>query len=165
MGIDCRTIGDFIGNLSSKYEGVCETGAMMGWRLIRHYIPDMKFVVVRRDREAVLRSLATFGLAGYETEMKRRDDQLDVIAALPGTLAVDYSELLALEGCKSIYEFCLDRPMRVKRWEDLAAINIQVSMPQRLEKIRRNAADLEYLKASVMAEQDAMGGEACQLLH
>ena len=167
VGILCKTIEDFTDPLKDgTLAGTCETGAMFAWQLIRHLLPEVKFVVVRRPRADVLASLAKFGLVGLEEEMARRDAHLDVIAGLPGTLSLTFMELAGSSACKKLFEFCLGEPFDRAWWSDLAAVNIQVDMRARLGKLHENYAQIEALKADIAQRQATIsGGAPCPALH
>lgn len=166
IGIECCHPSDFIASFSNGMSGTCETGAMLGWRLLRHYIPDVRIAVVRRPRGEVLYSLSKFGLAGLEAEMERRDAMLDLIGSLPGTLSLDWRGLGNPEGAGALFEFCLGKQFDLEIWREMDQINIQVDMQARLEQLRRNYPKLEALKAEIIAQQvQLFRGTPCPILH
>lgn len=166
IGIECYRPEDFINAFKDGMIGTCETGAMLGWRLIRHYLPQVKFVVVRRPMREVLVSLGAFGIIGQEEEMERRDAMLDVIASLPGTLSMDWNALGFPEGGKQLWEFCLDVEWNPEIWGQFNSINIQVDMRQRLAKLHDNHDRLMSLKAEIaLRQQSIFKGVSCPILN
>ena len=165
IGTECKAPEDFLDALAGKLSGTCETGAMFAWRLLRHELPDCKFVVIRRPRSEVTASLGRFGLRGFEDEMKRRDELLDEIAALPVTLAVKFSDLASADACKQVFEFCLRRQMDWQWWSHLSDLNIQVDMRRTLLRLGDNHHRIEALKSAVLRRQSELaGGYLCPAL-
>jgi len=163
IGIECASPEDFVEAMTGKLAGTCETGAMFAWRLIREYLPTVKFVTVRRPRADVIASLERFGLTGFEGEMERRDTFLDEIAALPGTLNLSFDDLASADGCRKMFEFCLERPLDLDWWSHLQAIDIQVDMQKCLGRLAANRSKIDALKADVARRQSRMsGGGECR---
>ncbi len=163
IGIECKHPEDFLASFRNGMAGTCETGSMFGWRLLRHFMPQVKFVVVRRPRWEVLRSLGAYGLLGLEDEMERRDALLDLIGSLPGTLTLDYHNLGYPEGSEKLWEFCLGKPFDEPGWRQINAVNIQVNMEERLAQLRRNYGQIEILKLETIAQQKDLA--PCAILH
>jgi hypothetical protein len=147
-GIDCRTPEDFVFRLAGM-AGTCETGAMFAWPLLRRMLPEVTFAVVRRDPRAVCASLERFGLNGYLEEMQARAALLDEIAALPGVLSVDADSLANPGVCSALFAHCTGRAMSARWWGHMAALNVQVDMPSRIDRLVRNADRIAALKAEV----------------
>ena len=165
IGTECEVPEDFLDALTGKLSGTCETGAMFAWRLLRHELPDCKFVVIRRPRSEVIASLGRFGLRGYEDEMKRRDELLDQISALPETLTVKFSDLASAAICKQVFEFCLHASFDRQWWSHLSSLNIQVDMRKALLRLGDNHYRIEALKSAVNRRQSELtGGNLCPAL-
>lgn len=130
-----RTIDDLKSWLAQDYTGTAETAAAPGWRLINHYRPDIKQVVIRRPMSQVVASLLNQDLSmigSYEEESLRKgmayvDGYLDQIAALPGVLSVPYADLANEETCARVFEHCLPYKMPHEWWREMSALNIQVN--------------------------------------
>lgn len=131
-----ETMDDFMARLGA---GSCETGMAFAWRAIRRRSPDVRFAVVRRDPAEVIESLDWFGLTGLDAEIRRRDAQLDEIAAQPGTLSFLYRELSQQDACGRLYEHCLAKPMPTAWWQALDPLNIQVDMHRQVALLNARA--------------------------
>jgi hypothetical protein len=146
IGPDCGYPNEFFLRLG---QGTCETGAAFAWKFIRRVKPCVRFVVVRRDPFEVADSLARYGLTGFLSEMQSRDDDLMQISEEPGTLTVEYHDLVNPEPCADIFAHCLGEVMPDWWWQRYDGLNIQVDMAKQIEKLVRNADRISKLKADV----------------
>ena len=167
IGIECRKFDDFVAKLSGGgMVGTCETGAMIAWNLIRHCMPGVRLVTVRRPRSEVIASLERFGFSDLEDEMARRDAQLDIIGGLTGTLNLTFKELANQSSCRKLFEFCLGEPFDRAWWARMAAENIQVNMQDRVRRLHTNYPHIEALKKEIAQRQAKLsGGAPCPALH
>jgi hypothetical protein len=151
IGPTLRSPEEFGERLNGELAGTCETGAAFAWRQIWQMLPDANFVVIRRDPQAVVRSLDAFGISGQDEEMRTRSAQLDEISAIPGTLTLEADELADEAACAMIYAHCLGRKMPSAWWAHLDHINIQVDMRRQLQLLAERRPQIEALKAQVRA--------------
>lgn len=149
IAIECKSVADFQRAFDEGMDGTVETGAVLGWRLMRHLMPGVKLVTVRRDPRDVIKSLAKFGLPVDNREICHRDAMLDLVAETPGSLNVLYDSLVDPQVCKVLFEFCLDLPFDWEHWTKFNTLNIQVDMQQRINQLYRNHAQLEKLKSEI----------------
>lgn len=147
IGVTCASPAEFSMHLQHDLIGTCETGAAFAWRLIKRIVPDVRFVVVKRDPAEVQRSLARFGLA--DPDLEQRAELLDEISAQHGTLTVSFESLTRQASCAELYEHCLHAQMDPHWWAALDPINIQVDMARQLERLHVNRFQIESLKAEV----------------
>lgn len=146
IGIECNTVGDFLDCFNLGMPGTVETGAMIGWRALVQELPGVKLVTVRRPLPEVQASLARFGVVAVPGELEARDQMLDQVEAVPGTRRLAYSDLRSPFICQWLFEHCLERAFDLTWWTQLAQINIQVNMADRLEQLRKRAGPLAKLK-------------------
>jgi hypothetical protein len=162
--IECKHPEDFFADFapSGPMLGTVETGAVMAWKLIRQRLPEAKFVVVRRPLGDVKASLGQFGLEAPPGELEARDEMLDVVASLPGSESLRYSDLCIPQVCRWLFEHCLERPWDPSWHAMMAQINVQVNMTQRIEQLLRNHEDLVKLQAEMLgAIRGIAGGSPC----
>ena len=167
-GIDCKSIGDFIGQFygRDRLAGTCETGAMMAWRVIKHRMPEAKLVVIQRPTADVAFSLGRCGLFPGLLELEHRKTYLEAISRLEGTKTLSFQQLERKDVCEHLYEFCNGEQAPEGRWEYFADFNIQVDMQKRMQKLKANAEAIAGLKASVMREVAMISaGEQCLRLN
>ncbi len=143
IGTECARPADFFAKLGP---GTCETGAGFAWRYIRRERPDIRFIVVRRDPEAVIASLDNHGLFGFRDEIMKRDGELDAISCLPGTLTVAFEDLAYMDGCAKVYRACIDRNLDPVWWKHMDLLNIQVDLPRQMAKTMANWEGISNLK-------------------
>ena len=125
------------------FTGVIETAAAQGWRIIRHHVPEVKQVVVKRPVQEVYEAMLNIDLQGYATYDERGlrkiisygDRMLDEISALPDTLTLNFSDLDTREGCKKLFEFCLPYQFEGLVVGGFESENIQVSVPEYINTI------------------------------
>ena len=124
--------------LAQDHTGTSETAAAPFWRLVQHYRPDVRTLVVRRPVAEVVDSLMRLDMQGVCTFdrdlltkiMKRQDRRLDQIErCVPGVLSVQFADLFAEDTCASIFEHCLALPHNHDWWAAMAPLNLQCSMP------------------------------------
>ena len=159
VGIECRSVADFAGRFKSGLDGSCETGSMFAWRLIAKEIPGIKFVVVRRQRDAVAASLARFGLTGLDDELAARDRVLDEIEVQPESIRVDFDSLgQPATACAILSHVSHETIFDPYKWAEFNAVNIQVKMDERLARLAQNHPHIEAMKAEArvaLADMDA----------
>lgn len=147
----CDHVTDFIRMFSEGMDGTCETATVLGHRLIRHLLPQVKFAVVRRPLPEVVRSLAAFGLTPPSGELEARDAMLDQVAALPGTLALKYDELDSPDFCRRLFEFCYkDVDFEIEWWAQCSRFNIQVEMGKQVALLQERSASLALLRREMI---------------
>lgn len=145
--IECNSISDFTRQFTSGLLlGSCETGAMLGWRLVRELLPEARIVVVRRDLGEVAVSLARKGLLVEREELEAREAMLELAAQQPGALQLSYEDLGMAEGAARLFEFCLEIPFDYGWWEYCNAVNIQVDMAARQARLMERQEALAGLK-------------------
>ena len=153
----CSSVAQFKTELS-KLSGTCETGAVLGWRLIREELPAARLVVVKRDPTEVYTSLLKFGIMADMTDLMHKWELLGLVAELPGVLSVEYRDLTSAAACQAIFERCLDLPFDWQWAEELHRTNIQVNMSLRLGELIANRDKLESFKSEVAERTGRLGG-------
>lgn len=128
--------------------GTCETGMVDGWKLIEKLYPQVRRIVVRRSLKDVKASLAKFGI-NADKDVERRSALLTQVTQRPGVLTVTFDDLDTEEGCKKVFEHCLQLPFDRDYWLSLKDRNIQIDMERRIEKLRNNHVEIEALKAEL----------------
>ncbi len=138
--------------------GSVETAAAPAWRLIRHFAPQIKVVVVRRSIDDVVDSLigATHDFT-YDVEQLRRtmaygDRMLDQISALPGTLTVDWDNLVDEATCSRIFTHCLPFEFDRDWWAEMRDRNIQIDIDAMLRDAAARRPEIDLMKRSCWSE-------------
>lgn len=155
VAIECNTMADFLGGFACNggpLAGTCETGAVLGWQVMRAKLPRCKMTVVIRPLGEVYDSLARKGVVPQDGELEGRLELLESVGSLPGNHRLEYSWLSEWDCCEWIFQHHLRVPWDEDWYEHLAPMNIQVDMPQRVAQLHRRFSALEGLKASVQGE-------------
>jgi len=149
--IGCGSVAEFTARFSGPgaLAGSCETGAMVGWRLLREAMPEAKLAVVRRPVREVEVSLKRFGFEPDLEELLARDAMLDAVQGLPGVMAVQYWTLRDPLTCAQLYTFCTGAPFDPAHWQLYNSVNIQVQAQERLRHLWLNQHHTASLKAEV----------------
>ena len=141
------SVQDFL-DVLSRARGTVETGASGAHTLIRTAFPQAKFITVRRNRVDVAQSLARFGVSGVETELARRETELDQIEDA-GALRVEYNELSDVNCCADLEQLATGVEFSYRRWREFAGQNIQIDVCHQLKTIAARAAPIAALKTEV----------------
>ena len=159
--VECNSIAQFISGFRLM-AGTCETGAVLGWRIIRQVMPEVKLVTVRRPVHEVAASFARFGIPVDEKELEARAAMLDALAQQPGVLALEYDTLSHHEICQQLFSFCLGEELPDDWYSLLVQTNIQIDMNARMQQLIRRQPQIAALKAEVLARS---GGLVCHSLN
>src|SRR6185312_13997111 len=150
IGIDCRSVQDFVDHLwSGRIAGTVETGAMVAGKLLRHAMPSARFLVVRRPVEAVEQSLSRCGVTGMREELERRDALLDSLVRDCSAGVVEYADLANPQACAEVFQYCLGVPFDPEWHRAMAERNIQTDIASVLRRTHQNAEAIAALKAEV----------------
>ncbi len=131
-----RSIGDIKDYFSRPNVGTAETAASPGWHLLRHYVPTINAVVIRRPLEETVDAMIAAGKVGgvtYDHDKLRKvmsygNRMLDQISASPGSLTVSYDDLKSEKSCALIFEHCLPYNFDRLWWNKMKDRNIQIDL-------------------------------------
>lgn len=154
--IEANSFNDLLDRLHGM-EGTVETGAMLGYRLLRHALPASKVVTVRRPAADVIASLAAQGITGVDAEIHARDRLLDEIEAC-GVTRVDFDSLKDPKICGALFESLTGRRFDFHQWTHLDINNVQIDMPGRLANLCSRAETIQALKSDVQALTEQLDG-------
>lgn len=160
VAITLRSIEEIKSFLGQPRIGVAETAAAPGWKMLRHYFPEARIVVVHRPVEEVVDAMMNVdvsGIARYdpvllERNMQRIDRSLDRIAAEPDVLTVGYADLDREEVCAAIFEHCLPYPHDHAWWAITRRRNIQADTRQVLRYYADHRDAVERFKLLCKSE-------------
>lgn len=149
IGIECDTPDIFAERLNTELAGTCETGAAFAWPLIRRLVPGLRTIVVWRNPIEVANSLERFGFRDQLPEMLNRTAFLRSVATQDGVMSVNFGALALRTTCRAVYEFATQAPFDVEAWARLDAMNIQVDMRRRIDRLIERGPAISRLKADV----------------
>lgn len=137
--------------------GTAETAAAPGWQILRHYIPDLRTVVVRRPVDEVVDAMMRTEGAAYDQSRLRRNMEgiersLDKVARHKGVLSVDYADLDREDVCASIFVHCLPYEFSHDWWSGLRDRNLQVDPMTGLRYYTDNRLEIETFKIVCKSE-------------
>lgn len=148
--VDCQSLEEFLLPLAQgKLLGTCETGAMVGWRVIRHLLPLARFAVVRRHPDEVIANFASLGLRVDRNEIYCKADMLDALSSSPGVLTLQFEQLEDPNHVAKLFEFTTGRPFDLPRYERLNSIDIQIDMSHRIGRLMMNSERLAKLAREI----------------
>lgn len=149
--IQCDTVADF-GWLLGQVTGTVETGAMMGWRLIRARLPEAKLITVHRPLDQIHDSFKRLGLVLVPGELEVRAEMLAQLAEQPGVESIPFAALDDPLCAQWLFEHCLETEWDRDWWLKARGVNIQIDMGARLQWLGQRQPQLAALKAEVQAE-------------
>jgi hypothetical protein len=160
MAIRMRSVDDVRALFARPFTGTAETAAAPGWQLIRHHVPGIRSVVVRRPVEDVVASMMHLDLGGsfaYDDGVLRRmisrvARDLERISAEPGVLTIDYDGLDTEAGCAAVFHHCLGLDMPHGWWLSLREQNVQTNVLDLLRYYHANRAEVDGFKRTCRAE-------------
>ena len=149
VAIKFRDIDQVTAFFSAQGTGSAETGVAPAWRLINHFVPDIKSVVVRRPLEEIIESFDR--VAPIDEEKLRHIISYEIrcmekISQQPNVLTVNFHDLDRADVCAAIFEHCT--PYRFDRgwWEFLRDKNIQTSVSDIFGYYQENRDKIEKFK-------------------
>lgn len=163
LAVDCSSVEDFLEALDAV-DGSVETGAILGWRLLRQLRPRLRLVTLARPFWQVLASLEALGLGPANREdMELRANMLAALAYQPGVENFLSSELSVESRAKHLWEFCLGVEFAREWWKETNAKNIQIDMRERVLRLAANSRDLELLRADLISQTAALAAPSLGL--
>jgi hypothetical protein len=163
LAVECGSVQDFEDGLEAV-DGAVETGAVLAWRLIREWHPEIRLATVHRPLGEVLRSLERLGLgSAHSPDMEARLEMLRALAQQPGVQNFAFDDLGLEIPCARLWEHCLGQEFDFEWWKEMAGKNVQIDMKQRLLRLRANAPALDRLKLEIVYEVSQLEGSGCRL--
>lgn len=162
--ITMRNVADIEALFSRPNTGAAETAAAPAWQIIRHHVPNIRTVVVRRPVEDVIAATLAISLKGgfvydeakLRVNMNRVARALDKAAAEPGALVVDYASLNEQDTCAAIFEHCLPYRLPQHWWDRLRDRKVQADVSAALRYYHTNRAAVDGFKRALLAELRAL---------
>ncbi len=164
IAIQCSSSKEFIDSFSNGLDGTVETGAMIGWRLLRHELPRLRTLVVMREPDEVVASLLRKGMpasGGLVDEIYFRSHMLAGISAVPGVRTINWRELDRPATREALFEWLLDLPLDEDWDARFAATNIQIDFAARLVQLAQRGPVIAAMKQEIVARQLTMGLNEC----
>ncbi len=158
--IAMRSIEDVVRLFGAANTGAVETAAAHGAAILRHHLPGLKEVVVRRrldDAVDAMLAVDVSGVATYDREalramLTRTARELDRISARHGVLTVEFDDLDREDVCRAIFEHCLPFAMAHGWWARLRDQNIQVDVRSVLTYFHRHREEIDGFKRACKTE-------------
>lgn len=167
IAIECKSVSQFLQSYSNGMDGTIETGAMLGWRLLKHEIPNLTTLVVMRKPDDVIQSLARNGLFGQqiEEEIWSRYHMLAGIVQCEDVKHLFWEELDQKEARKKVFELLLEIEFDDEWDERFAMTNIQIDFGARMEQLMRNHERIAAFKNEIVQKQQKIGLGSCPIFN
>lgn len=141
-----------------KHDGVADTAAVYGWQLIRHHVPGIRSVVIRRPIEGVLDAFAALqdkGVGQWDPDrlrasLERGERALNEAAGY--SLTVDFADLATEDTCRAIFEHCLPFAWDREGWERWKDVNVQSDVGATHLYYHENQATIDGFKLACKRE-------------
>lgn len=159
VAMGMREIDDIARFFRRPRIGTTETAVAPGWELLRHLVPDIRAVVVRRPIKDAIESMraAMDGVAEIDVEMLRGfmvkgARALDRMARDRDVLTVEFADLGREDVCAAVFEHCLPYDMPHAHWAALNDRNIQFDMKTLLGYYNLHRGEIAAFKAACRDE-------------
>lgn len=149
LAMRCGGVEDFLDQFN-QMDGTVETGAVLGWRVIRQRLPGVRLIALRRPLREVGASLVNLGVPFDHNDLLFKSIELDRLAQQPGVISFHYSEFQDEHACAKLFETCLGRPFSRAWYNQLAPINLQVDLTERLWYLQNHAARIAQFKSDII---------------
>lgn len=150
VGHDLSTLCGSVAELKARITavaGTCETGAVLGWKVLLEEFPGARMVVIQRSPFDVWNSLAALGL---ETDLQDLIHKWQLLRDCgKQTRAFSFSDLKSESACREIFEYCLQLEFDREWWLELRDRNLQVDLPSRIQQLITNSVKIAALKAEI----------------
>lgn len=143
------SVEDFYQSLTCGIIGTVETGAVIGWPLIRKRLPESRFLVVRRPVGEVMDSFRSVGVEVHAAEIEEKAELLDKLSGVTGVPTIQFKSLASEACCAWVFKYLLGIEHDREWWQSLASKNIEIDMPQRIRLLGERHDILERMKAEV----------------
>ena len=155
-----HSIEEMLHLFHSDNVGFSDTAFSYGHALIRHFVPNVREVVIFRPVEEVMASIkkidvsdvAIYDFALLERNMRYGERCLYKIAQKPDVLVVNYKDLDNEEVCKEIFEHCLPEVFDRSHWLNLKDRNVQVNFKAVLSYYLANREKIDKFKRDCKVE-------------
>ncbi len=151
LSLDCASIAEFETKLE-RVEGTVETGAVLGWRLLRQRLPETKLVTLHRPTIEIVASFARFGMAVDRNELEIRASMLEACSRAPGVDSIWWSDLSDPNCAKWIFELLLGCSWSPEWFASVVGLNIQIDMIATSTQLWLNRERAERLREEVLSE-------------
>lgn len=163
-----RSIQDARDFFGREETGTVETGVAPGWRLVNVLCPGIREVVIRRPVAEVMesfRAIDVSAVAVYDWDRLQRslvyqDRCLQQIAARPGVLVMNSSDLAAAAAGARLFEHCLPYRFDHAWWEDMSRRNIQIDVVEQLRYAFAHRPEIEAFKRECRREMRTLARSA-----
>ena len=157
LAIGCSSVEEFLARLDGV-EGSVETGAVLGWRLLKKLRPSMRQIVISRPFREILRSLDRAGFPYDRNELIERQALLDM-AKSNASMAMTFEQLEDREERRILWEYLIDSEWDEEWDRRVSETKIEVEPKTRLALLAANRARTEELKRDLAQLLAAMGLE------
>lgn len=153
LAIRCGSVEDFLAQFA-QVDGTIETGAVLGWRIIRKFLPQTRIIVLRRPLVEVGRSLVNRGLQFDHSDLLFKAVELERLAQQPFVETIEYQELADEFAMAKLFESLLRRPSSPAWFRSISEVNLQIDLSERLWYLQNNQARISQFKQDII-EQSA----------
>jgi len=124
--------------------------ALIAGPLLKTWLPETQFLVVRRDTDAVIESLSFYlGSRFNQQEVRERADMLNKFAKDNKVPVVDFEALEQKLTCEGVFTHLTGRDCPAGWWDKMARLNIQVEKHAWFDMLIRDRQRITALKADV----------------
>jgi hypothetical protein len=146
---ECDSVQKFLDSYHNGMWGTCETAGAGLWRIVRQELPECQIVLIRRPLVEVHRSLIQMGLTANLTSLAAQEAMLDAATSDPRIISIPYTMLSEPFIGKWLFEVLLQEEFDFDWWMRVVNTNIQVKMPDFLERLEHAQVNLNLLAEDI----------------
>lgn len=157
LSIRCASIEDFLAQFA-QVDGTIETGAVLGWRVVRKFLPQTRIIVLRRPLIQVGRSLVNQGLQFDHSDLLFKAVELERLAQQPFVQVIEYEELGDEFAMAKLFESLLGRPASGTWFRQISEINLQIDLSERLWYLQTHQTRISQFKQDIITQSAMLDG-------
>jgi len=122
-----KSLASVMSGADTRYVGNSDSGLLLYFDEIIRDAPSAKWVIIKRDKNEVEKSLKRIFKHGYTDVLDIASGLLDRCAAITCAMVVDFDALREFDIMERIWTHCLpDIPFPVERWRMLNDMKVEL---------------------------------------
>jgi len=161
--VDCASLHEFEMALA-RHDGSCETGAVVGWKMLAQR-QGLRLFAIHRPVGEIVDSLRRNGLEPDVEVLEQRAEMLAALSRVARVRSFSFAQLDEEEVCREIFESCLGLEWDRDWWLAFRNANIQIDFASRVRKLAARRAELGRFTEEIISRSAQLGESSCLRLN